>query len=263
MACNSITEMFGESGTGKTQLCLQLSLLAQFPYALGGLIGSTIYVNTECAFPLRRLNQMVSTFSSTVEEIVVGNPCDDIYVTECHDAPHLLIVLDNAEKLIRSSTTRLPVKLLVIDSIASLFRSQFNCTPTDMINRSALFFRIAGRLKELAFRFGLVVIVTNQVVDFIGSETSLAGFKVGDVGKFFTSGRRICPALGLAWANCVNTRVFLSKCGDGETALFEDGTPMRKCEIVFSPHLPHASCLYGIKRDGVSGVTPSLCGPPA
>lgn len=38
-----------------------------------------------------------------------------------------------------------------------------------------------------------------------------SGVRVGNLEWLYTSGRRVCPALGLSWANCVNSRLFLSR----------------------------------------------------
>ena len=47
----SLTEIAGEAGSAKTQLCLQLLLAAQLPRHLGGLGGAAVYVHTEGSRP--------------------------------------------------------------------------------------------------------------------------------------------------------------------------------------------------------------------
>ena len=42
-----ITELVGEAGAAKTQICLQLLLAAQMPASAGGLGGSAVYIHTE------------------------------------------------------------------------------------------------------------------------------------------------------------------------------------------------------------------------
>ena len=54
-----ITEISGEAGCGKTQLCLQLSLQCALPTNRGGLNGATAYMCCgEGEFPIKRLAQM-------------------------------------------------------------------------------------------------------------------------------------------------------------------------------------------------------------
>ncbi|KAF7810187.1 DNA repair protein XRCC3-like protein [Senna tora] len=45
------------------------------------------------------------------------------------------------------------MRLIVIDSIAALFRSEFENAHSDLKHRSSLFFKISGNLKSLARKF--------------------------------------------------------------------------------------------------------------
>ncbi|XP_008811308.1 DNA repair protein XRCC3 homolog [Phoenix dactylifera] len=265
----SVTELAGESGAGKTQLCLQLLLAALRPPALGGLSAASLYIHSEFPFPLRRLLCLLP--SSAPSSAAALNPLDHVFVRPAHSPDDLFSLLAAADALIARPPSALPVRLLVVDSIAALFRSEFDNTPADLKRRSSLFFKIAAKLKEQARRFGAVVVVTNQVVDVVGvSESdgsSSSAIRVGNYGSLWSSGRRVCPALGLSWANCVNTRIFLSRSDEivrseralefGESDDRDDRTVVRtrrKMEVVFAPHLPEASCEFVIVREGVFGV---------
>lgn len=235
--CNSVTELVGESGSGKTQLCLQLALSAQ----------STLYIYTEFPFPIRRLHQLSQRAAVDDPRSPSFDPCDSVFLRSVSSANELLRIFPQIEDFLSFRRTRLPVSVIVVDSIAALFRSEFDNNAVDLRRRSSLFFKISGELKSLAKRFGLAVVVTNQVVDLIGDEMMM----MNSNNEMCTSGRRVCPALGLAWANCVNSRVFLSKEVDGG-----DGgvTRTRKLSVVFAPHLPQSSCQFVITGDGVFGV---------
>ncbi|OAY59110.1 DNA repair protein XRCC3 homolog [Manihot esculenta] len=267
--CNSITEIFAESGSGKTQLCLQLSLCAQLPVSLGGLSASALYFHTEFSFPFRRLHQLSHCFQSLYSQAVIDeancssnynnyNPCDNIYVQSVHSADQLLDIMPKIESFLVNSKTHFPVRLIVIDSVAALFRSEFDNTSSDLRRRSLLFFKISGKLKELAKRFNLAVVVTNQVVDFVGSGEGVNGVRIGNLASLYSSGRRVCPALGLAWASCVNSRLFLARdengMVDGDEGSSPCGQTKRRLHVVFAPHLPYSSCELVIKREGVFGV---------
>ena len=70
-----------------------------------------------------------------------------------------------------SSTQRLPVRLIVIDSIAAPIRRDFDLAPSSSssssstaYHRAAAIFEIARKLKQLAHDFQLAVVVVNQVV---------------------------------------------------------------------------------------------------
>ena len=78
-----------------------------------------------------------------------------------------------------------------------------------------------------AHRHDVAVVVTNHVVDAFGGENDnaepadLKRLKdhskkknvFGPAGALSSSGRDVAPALGLFWANCVNTRLFLRRSG--------------------------------------------------
>lgn len=172
--------------------------------------------------------------------------------------------MPHIESFLAEPKTQLPIKLILIDSIAALFRSEFDNTPFDLKRRSSLFFKISGKLKSLAKRFSLAVVVTNQVVDFIGENDGINGMRLGNLSSLYSSGRRVCPALGLAWSNCVNSRLFLSR-NEGvvgeDKALADAGDDNYLCTqtrrqlyVVFAPHLPGSSCEFVIRKEGVFGV---------
>ncbi|XP_027349913.1 DNA repair protein XRCC3 homolog [Abrus precatorius] len=247
--CNSVTELVGESGSGKTQLCLQLVLSAQLPPSGGGLSASSIYIHTEFPFPFRRLRQLSRAFRSSHPNLSCSDPCDRVFLRAVHSADELVDLIPTIETfLLHSRSQWRPVRVVVIDSIAALFRSDFENTGWDLRRRSSLFFKISGGLRWLAKKYGLAVVVTNQVVDLIGDDV-----RIGNLGGLCSSGRRVCPALGLAWAHCVNSRLFLSK---DEFVVDGNHHPLktRRMSVVFAPHLPHSSSDFVITREGVFGL---------
>jgi DNA repair protein RadA len=54
----TITEFYGEYGSGKSQMCHQLCINIQLPPEKGGLNGGALYVDTENTFRLERIVQM-------------------------------------------------------------------------------------------------------------------------------------------------------------------------------------------------------------
>ncbi|KAG0533440.1 hypothetical protein BDA96_04G193700 [Sorghum bicolor] len=233
----SVTEIAGESATGKTQLCLQLALLApQSP-----LSASSLFLHSDLPFPLHRLRRLAPKSRPDI--------LDHVLVAAAHSPTDLLSLLARAQRLLANpgrSPHRLPIRLILLDSIASLFRADFDASPADLRRRSALFFQISAKLKELAYRHQCVVVVTNQVVDVVeeGAGNTVA----------WSSGRRVSPALGIAWANCVNMRLFLTREVGGDGA---SGSARRRMKVAFAPHLPERSCEFMIRRDGVFGVEPA------
>lgn len=78
-----ITEIVGESGCGKTQICLQLALNVQLSLANGGLEKSVAYICTENAFPSKRLVQMAHFHRKRFGNV---NLLDNIFIEYCHDS---------------------------------------------------------------------------------------------------------------------------------------------------------------------------------
>jgi len=89
------------------------------------------------------------------------------------------------------------VRLLVIDSVAFHFRRDFE----DMALRSRLLSILAQTLIDLAERFDLAVVLTNQVTT-----------------KFKANTSQLVPALGESWAHACTNRVMLRWDGDVRVA---------------------------------------------
>ncbi|KAG0482429.1 hypothetical protein HPP92_010513 [Vanilla planifolia] len=245
--CGSITELTGESSSGKTQLCLQLLLSAAAPRSSGGLSSTSLFISSEPPFPLRRLHSL-SAGDAPLDHILVGSALSP------EELESLLKSADYLLSLNRPPSGR-PIRLLVVDSATSIFRADVDDVPS----RSAVLFRIAAKLKEQARSFNIAVVVTNHVVDVVEDETR--DLRIGNYVNLWSSGRRVCPAMGLAWANCVNTRLFLSRTIEtnmmvaANEHMVDGGCKWRrKLQVVFAPHLPEASCDFVIKREGVFGV---------
>lgn len=78
-----ITEIVGESGCGKSQICLQLALNVQLSLADGGLERSAVYICTEDSFPSKRLVQMVGFYKKEYKHI---KWLDNIFIEHCSDS---------------------------------------------------------------------------------------------------------------------------------------------------------------------------------
>lgn len=78
-----ITEIVGESGCGKSQICMQLALNVQLPLSHGGLEKSAVYICTEDAFPSKRLIQMAGFHSKKYQ---TNGWLDNIFIEHCPDS---------------------------------------------------------------------------------------------------------------------------------------------------------------------------------
>ncbi|GAQ81274.1 DNA-repair protein XRCC3 [Klebsormidium nitens] len=272
--CGDITEFVGESTAGKTQLCLQLLLTLQSQYSGGA---NALYIHTEGHYPGRRLQELAVVRRDALAAI--GEPgsnnsfsIDHIFVEAIQTPDELLDFLkDRLPSLLHTSTK--PLKLLIIDSIAALFRTEYDNTTAELGRRTKVLFQVASQLKKFAEREGAAVVIINQVVDFFeAADKDFQGqSQIGNLESMETSGRRVAPALGLAWSNCISTRIFLSRVGqvmtldtkrEGETAgsnKVEEPKSVvrRRMQVVFSPCLPPQSRNFVVTTLGLQGLRPA------
>eukprot|EP01120_Amphizonella_sp_Union-15-10_P004938 TRINITY_DN15699_c0_g1_i1.p1 TRINITY_DN15699_c0_g1~~TRINITY_DN15699_c0_g1_i1.p1 ORF type:complete len:170 (-),score=31.28 TRINITY_DN15699_c0_g1_i1:24-533(-) len=153
-------------------------------------------------------------------------------------------------------TTR-NLKLIVIDSIAALFRYEY--TRDEAVERASELLKHAQQLKLLSDKLNVPILVVNQVSDSFYDKISTQAFEH----------RFVIPALGLSWGNCVHTRIVLKKThrmySDTSISRTDDlssqskrrkisSVPLRQMGIVLAPHLPNDSCYFVINSDGIRGV---------
>ncbi|CAD5113818.1 DgyrCDS2982 [Dimorphilus gyrociliatus] len=226
-----ITEITGESGCGKTQLSLQLSLIAQLPSSKGGLDGMTVYIETEGKFAHARLRQLAESISEKFG-VNVTKLQSNVLVRECKEVDDLVYCIST---LLKNIIKDRPIKLIIIDSIAALFRSEFSYS--ESIARAEKLNKIGVCLKEYSANYGTVVVCTNQVSANIKEH--------GREGEL-----NVKPALGLAWSNLVTTRLMMRR-------LRSTDATSRFINVIYSPLLPSflfSSCNFIIEKSGVKGV---------
>jgi hypothetical protein len=120
---------------------------------------------------------------------------------------------------IRPLLRRHPIKLIVVDSIAALYRYEF--TKEQSAERAKVLLAHAHQLNEISEEYKLPILVTNQVTDYFANDTKTSPFEHDDatlsstlfssVVKRANSSHVVIPALGLTWANCVTMRILLKK----------------------------------------------------
>ena len=106
----AISEFFGEFGSGKTQLCLQLAVNCTRPVEDGGLDGHTMIIDTEQTFRPERIVQMSEALGLDADEVL-----KKIHVARAFNSHHQTLLVDKATELAKEY----PVRLLVVDSLAA------------------------------------------------------------------------------------------------------------------------------------------------
>uniref|UniRef100_A0A8D0G9D7 DNA repair protein RAD51 homolog 2 n=1 Tax=Sphenodon punctatus TaxID=8508 RepID=A0A8D0G9D7_SPHPU len=157
VACGSLTEVTGPSGCGKTQFCIMMSMLATLPIHMGGLDGAVIYIDTESAFSAERLVEIAEhrfpNYFGTEEKLF--SLTNSIHLYRELTCDNVLKRIESLEEEIISKK----VKLIVIDSVASVVRKEFDTKlQGNLMERSNLLTREASLLKYLAEEFSIPVI---------------------------------------------------------------------------------------------------------
>ncbi|NXK27335.1 XRCC3 protein, partial [Arenaria interpres] len=246
-----ITELAGESSAGKTQIGLQLCLCVQYPYKYGGLESGAVYICTEDVFPSKRLQQLIDQQpklradvpAEIIQKIKFGNR---IFVEHAAD----LDTFHNCiTKRISLLLARGMVRLVVVDSIAALFRCEFGVA--DSVTKARYLQTFGAQLHSLSTRFRTPIMCVNQKWF---CEQLVTPSKFSNWQK---TRARVSPALGITWANQLLMRLMVSRVPQPHqpagVASHHAGS-VRTLRVVFAPHLPPSFCYYTVKLEGVKGI---------
>ncbi len=204
-----ITELVGAFSSGKTQISFQLCINVQQPKEEGGLSGKAFFIDTERTFSPKRIAEMASE-----RELDTATVLDNILVVYSMSTDHLAIIINQLEDIIKKEN----VKLIVIDSFASHFRSEY-IGKDKLIDRQQKIMSLAEKLVALSVKFDVAVVVTNQIIAAVDQ------FLYGGVEE---------PALGYAWAHRPQQRIFLRKSrGTARIARLFDSSRMPEREALF------------------------------
>lgn len=212
----ALTELFGEYRTGKTQLAHQLCVNVQLPYEEGGLEGNALYIDTEGTFRPERIIQMAEGKDLDYNEVL-----RNITIGRAYNSNHQVLLIREAPKIIEVKK----IKLIVIDSIITHFRSEYIGRGTLATRQQILNNHIHDLLRLTEIYDELAVILTNQVSAkpdvFYGNPLTATG------GNIMAHGATI--------------RIYLRK-GKGE---------QRVAKVVDAPNLPEDEAVFTIKEEGI------------
>ncbi|KAK9388206.1 Rad51-domain-containing protein [Lipomyces mesembrius] len=215
----SITEVFGEFRTGKSQLCHTLAVTCQLPIDMGGGEGKCLYIDTEGTFRPVRLLSIAQRFGLNGQEVL-----DNVAYARAYNADHQLQLLNQAAELMANSR----FSILIVDSIMSLYRTDFSGRG-ELAARQMHVAKFLRTLQRLADEYGIAVVITNQVVAQVDGSASMYN---PDPKK---------PIGGNILAHASTTRLSLKK-GRAE---------QRICKVYDSPCLPESECVFTINEDGI------------
>ena len=222
----AITEVYGEFGSGKTQIAHQLAVNAQLPVDKGGLNGSVILIDTENTFRPDRIAQMVKGLSNRYEtEYEPEEFLKNIHVARAYNSNHQILLMESASELADSlRDTGKPVRLLIVDSLTAHFRAEYVGRGT-LADRQQKLNKHLHNIMRFADLNNAMVFVTNQVMSkpdaFFGDPTKpIGGHILGHTSTF---------------------RIYLRKSkGDKRVA-----------KLVDSPNLPDGEALFSVTPEGL------------
>ncbi len=211
----AITEVFGEFGSGKSQLAHQLCVNVQLPMEKGGLGADAIFIDTENTFRPQRIVQMAEGLELDPPAIL-----KKIKVARAFNSSHQILLAEKSEELLKQGG----IRLLVIDSLTSSFRAEY-IGRGSLAERQQLLNKHLRTLHELADLYDVAVFVTNQV-----SARPDAFF--GDPTK---------PIGGHVLGHSATMRIYLRKSKKGQ----------RIARLVDSPNLPEGEAIFVVTEEGI------------
>ncbi|CAK4733405.1 unnamed protein product [Aphanomyces euteiches] len=205
----------------ETMSVTELCVTAQLPRSQGGGAGKVAIVDTEGSFRPQR----VAEIAKTRYDLEPSDVLDNIIVARAHshDAQ-----MDMVMKLgvLFADPERGPFRLLIIDSITALFRTDFSGRG-ELSERQQRLNVHLQRLVKHAEEFNIAVLVVNQVM--------------ADPGANAMFGPVIKPVGGHVISHACHTRVLMKK-GRGDN---------RICKVIDSPCMPEAECTIMLAPGGV------------
>ena len=211
----AITELIGEFGSGKTQICFTLAVLAQLPVEEGGFGGNVCVIDTEGTFMPERIMQIAEQRGIDTDKILEG-----VLIARAYNSEHQIILINNLTEFVEKNH----VKLVIVDSMIGHFRGEYIGRAT-LSERQQKLGGCLGKLLRTAEAFNVSVVLTNQV-------QATPDTMYGDPNK---------PTGGHVMAHACTHRVFLRK-GKQNTRL---------ARVIDSPYLPEERIRFAITEAGI------------
>ncbi len=194
----SITEVYGEFGAGKSQVTHQLAVNVQLPDEAGGLNGRCIFVDTEDTFRPERIDEMVRGLSdeaieAAMEDREIEGGVDDeaaleelvetfldkIHVAKAFNSNHQILLAEKAQEIAAEyEDDEYPVRLVCIDSLTAHFRAEY-VGRGELANRQQKLNKHLHDIDRVGNLYNAATVVTNQVQSnpdaFFGDPTKPIG----------------------------------------------------------------------------------------
>jgi DNA repair protein RadA len=232
----AITELAGEYGSGKSQICHTLCVAANTLLENDKLGDSTndgdenkhtaqraqpsiIFIDTENTFRADRVYQIAEQKNLNPETILTR-----IYHCRIYNSLELELIINNLGKSIEQYNTR----LVIIDSIISLHRAEFSGRET-LAERQQRLGKLLNKLRKYADVYNIAIVITNQVIS--SPQSSQFGLD------------SLKAAGGNILGHGTTYRIFLKKSGRNRVAVMYD-----------SPCHPYQQVKFAISDSGIQNA---------
>jgi len=119
---SSITEMYGEFRTGKTQICHTMCVTSQLPLEVGGGNGKVVVIDTEGAFRLERLKPIAEHYGLDPQAVLENVVYCRVYNTEFSSSR----ASDIEKQLLASQSEVRALSRILSESIATNENKEFD-----------------------------------------------------------------------------------------------------------------------------------------
>jgi DNA repair protein RadA len=215
----AISEAYGKFSSGKTQVGFQLAINVQLPKEQGGLDAGCLFIDSENTFRPERIKQIAEARGLDADKIL-----KNIHVARAYNADHQILLLEKANKKIEENN----IKLIIVDSLTSRFRSDFIGRGT-LADRQQKLNKHLHVLQKWADLYNLAVYVTNQVMD--------------NPAVMFAD--PTTPVGGHILAHQSAVRIYLRKSKEDK----------RIVRLVDSPSMPEGECIFRVTPKGIEDVS--------
>jgi DNA repair protein RadA len=211
----AITEAYGQFGSGKSQLGFQLACAVQLPKDKGGLDGACLFIDTEHTFRPERIVQIAKHLGLDPDKVL-----KNIHVARAFNSEHQILLIDKAPEMIEEKR----IKLIVIDSITSHFRSDF-VGRGELAPRQQKLNKHLHALQRFADAYNVAVYITNQVMF---DPSVMFGDPVRAIG-------------GAVLGHASTYRLYLRKGKEGT----------RIAKMIDAPNIPEGEAVFKLTEDGI------------
>ena len=184
METGSITELFGEFRTGKTQLCHTLCVTSQLPLEQGGCEGKAMYIDTEGTFRPQRLIEIAEKYGLDGQDVL-----DNVSYARAYNSEHQLQLLLQASCMMSEGR----YGLLIIDSATGLYRTDYSGRG-ELSARQMHLAKFLRALSKLANQYGIACVSMPRAAQTV--ELQNAPFPTSRVAPLVDSHQPGCGASG-------------------------------------------------------------------